>query len=159
MRFVLAAALLALAPAAYAQGPSSLTPVPMPYGGVPAAHATNGVVGTSGFYIPSDAAPKLDIQSANTTLATDCTWSVTFGQTFTSSSPIVHASVIVASPTQPIPCIVGTRSATGATGKCFPAQNTVLTLSIVTTGLTLAPFATTCTNGMPVMVVGREPTQ
>lgn len=155
------AVLALLATAAYAQsmGMSSLLGPPTPYSGIPAGHSTNGTAGTANTYVPSDAAPKLDIQSANTTLATDCTWSVTFGQTFTSSSPIVHASVIQASPTQPIPCIVGTRSSTAANGKCFPAQNTLLNLSIITAGLTLAPFASTCTNGTPVMVVGREPTQ
>lgn len=126
----------------------------------PAPDTLNGSAGAASTCMPrADAARPTPVQAANTTLAADCTWSVVFSRAFTTSSPIIHASVVLASPTSPVPCIVTSRSATTQAGKCFPGQTTSLNLSIVTAGLTLAPFGSTCVAGTAVMVVGREATQ
>lgn len=170
MKRIIASILALIVSPAYAQGipvPAPIntalyalkTSIPTPSTTVTSAPATNGAVGTSTQYVPADAAQKHTVQRANTTVDANCNWTVTFGQTFTSSSPVIHASVIVASPTQPMPCIVATRSSTVQTGKCFLSQTTVLSLSNVTAGFTLSPFGSTCTAGTPVMVVGAEPTQ
>lgn len=148
------------APYSDANAIAAVTPlIPTASGSVPAAPVLNGQTGSGLSFVPANGAQKLIIQTANTTLGADCTWSVTFSQTFTSSSPIVHASVVLSSATQPIPCIVTSRSSAAQSGKCFPGQTTLLTLAIVTTGLTLSPFASTCSAGTAVMVIGREPTQ
>ncbi len=139
-------------------GSVSLT-IPVPATTAQLMPTLNGTVGTSNQYQPIDAAPISQVQTANTTLGTDCTWSVTFQRAFLTSTPIVHANVqLSAGATQPVPCAVISRSTTTQSGKCFPGQTATLNLSIVTAGLTLSPFASTCTT-MPVMVVAREPTQ
>lgn len=108
---------------------------------------------------PSDSSRPTAVQRANTTLDSNCNWTVTFQRAFTSSNPIIHANVILSGASSPIPCIVISRSTTVQSGKCFPAQTTALNLSVITAGLTLSPFSVICTNGTPVMVVGAEPTQ
>lgn len=107
---------------------------------------------------PSDRTTILDVQTGNTTLAANCTFSISFARTFSSSLPFVYAAVVETGSNQ-MPCKIQTRSSTGATGICAQAQGTVLTLAIVTTGLTLLPFGTTCVAGTPVMFVGKEPSQ
>lgn len=134
---------------------------------IPAACSTispmdtlNGAVGSSTPCTPrSDNSRPTAVQAANAALDAACNWTVTFARSTVSSSPVVHANVVQASPTMPIPCIVSSRSATAAAGKCFPAQTTTLNLSIITAGLNLAPFGSTCTAGMPVMIVVRDPSQ
>lgn len=98
-------------------------------------------------------------QFANASTDSGGAWAVTWGTSFTSASPIVHA-VPVSSPgaTQPMTCNVTARSASSASGKCFNGNTTVLNLSIVTTGLTLTPN-TASGAGVAVMVSGKEPTQ
>lgn len=125
----------------------------------PANGTLAGAVGTAPICTPhADANAQTPVQAGNTTLAANCTWSISFARSFVSSVPLVWASVIDSSGTQ-MPCKVQTRSSTAATGICAPAQATVLNLSIVTSGLSLSPFASTCTAGLAVMVGGREPTQ
>jgi hypothetical protein len=110
----------------------------------PAKDTLNGSVGSAAPCTPApDNTRPTAVQRANTSLAADCTWSVAFSRAFTSSTPIVHASIILAAATMPMPCIVLARSTTAANGKCFPAQTSLLNLSIITAGLTLAPFGTT----------------
>lgn len=126
----------------------------------PFMDSLNGVVGTSTPCSPHpDNSGPTAVQAANAALDAACNWAVTFARSTTSSSPVVHANVVQASPTMPIPCIVSSRSTTAAAGKCFPAQTTTLNLSIITAGLNLAPFGSTCTAGMPVMIVVRDPSQ
>lgn len=146
---------------AQTQAAAALAAVPPVCSTAPASDSLNGTVGTSAACTPRlDATRPTPVQTVNTTLNADCTWSVTFARSFTSSVPIVHAGVALPSnATQPIPCFPMARSSTAASGKCFPGQTTVLSLSIVTTGLTLNAFGSSCTAGLPIMVVGREPTQ
>jgi len=126
--------------------------------------AADTLLGSAGSATPCMARPDstrpTPVQTINTTLNADCTWSVTFSCAFSTSTPIVHANVqLAAGATQPIPCAVISRSTTTQSGKCFPGQATLLSLAIVTSGLSLNPFSATCTAGTPVMVAAREPTQ
>lgn len=125
----------------------------------PAGDTLNGTVGNSTACTPpANNTRPTAVQSGNTTLAADCTFSITFARSFTSSTPFIYAAVVDNTNTQ-MPCKIKTRSSSGGTGVCAQAQSTVLSLSIVTSGITLLPFGSTCTAGTPVMFVGREPTQ
>ena len=131
--------------------------IPQPENSVPAGGVTGGAIGGLLTYRRGDATPKHIVQSTNVTLGTDCTWTATFGaQPFTSASPVV--SVEPVSPNM-IACQVTSRSTTTQSGKCFAAQTTLLSLSIVTTGLTVNPFQSTTCSAIPLMVIAREPTQ
>lgn len=128
---------------------------------VPTIDTLSGTVGTSTPCTPpANNTRPTSVQAANTTLNADCSWAVTFARAFTSSTPIIYASVVLPSgATQPVPCFATVRSSTTNSGKCFPGQTTLLNLSIVTSGLSLNAFGSICTAGTAVMVVGREPTQ
>lgn len=127
----------------------------------PSADTLSGSAGTSTHCLPHpDATRPTAVQAANTTLNADCTWSVTFSRAFSNTTPIIHAiPVLSAGATQPMPCFISSRSTTTQSGKCYPGKATLLNLSLITSGLTLSPFDTTCTAGTPLMIVGREATQ
>lgn len=138
---------------------SALTAIPPACVVAPTGDTLNGTVGNGTPCTPpvNNTRPTA-VQAGNTTLAADCSFSISFARAFTSSVPFVYAAVVNASGGV-MPCTVSSRSSTTAAGKCQGAQPTVLSLSLVTTGLTLLPFGTSCTAGTPVMFVGREPTQ
>ena len=126
---------------------------------VPPKDSLTGDIGIQPQCTPRvDRTAIVDVQTGNTTLAANCQFSFAFARAFTSSQPFVYAAVVDGTNAQ-MPCKIQSRSTTTVSGVCNAAQNTVLNLSIVTTGLTLLPFGTTCTAGTPVMVVGKEPTQ
>ncbi len=58
-----------------------------------------------------------------------------------SAVPIVDVTPI-STANQPVICNVTGRTTTGATGRCFIGQTTLLNLSIITSGLTLNGFGT-----------------
>lgn len=126
---------------------------------VPAADTLLGTNGTASACTPKqDNTRPTAVQAGNTTLLADCTFSITFTRAFTSATPFVYAAVVDNTGTQ-MPCKIKTRSTTGATGVCNPAQSTALTTAIIALGLNVVPFATVCTAGTVVTFVGREPTQ
>jgi len=137
---------------------TAATPSPCP---TPLADTLNGSAGTSPICMERpDSTRPTAVQAINTTVASNCSWSVTFSRVMTTNTPIVEAQLLLPSgSTLPIPCQALSRSSTGASGLCFPAQTTTLNLSIITAGLSLSPFGTTCTSGTPVMVLAREATQ
>ena len=125
----------------------------------PSGDTLNGSVGSGAACTPKqDSTRPTAVQAGNTTLLANCSFAITFARAFTSSTPFVYAAVVDTGSNQ-MPCKIQTRSSTGATGVCNGAQSTVLSLSIVTSGLTVLPFGTSCTAGTPVMFVGREPSQ
>lgn len=149
---------MVFAPLAWGQ---ELSPaVPVPSGSIPSSGVTGGSIGSQLTYIPGDAAPPLSVQAMNVTLGTNCLWTGTFGQSFVSSTPIVHAAPVQSnSDTQVLQCAVTARSSATESGKCFFSQTTVLNLSIITTGLTLFPYQSTTCPADQLMIIGREPTQ
>lgn len=173
---VVAALLLLVASSAGAQIVSPLNPptidtsalatkaemqaaIPSKCTSIPPKDTLTGSVGTGEACIPAlDRTALLDVQSGNTTLAANCTFTITFARTFTSPVPFIYAAVVDASGNQ-MPCKMQTRTSGGGTGICSPSQSALLNLSAVTAGFTFNPFATTCTAGTAVMFVGREPTQ
>jgi len=154
-----AAAAQSAAQAAQAQASAAAAAIPPVCSMAPARDTLNGSVGAATACTPlSDNTRPTAVQAGNTTLAANCTFTITFARAFTSATPFVYAAVVDSSGNQ-MPCKIQSRSTQTETGVCAPANSTALNLSIVTTGLTLTPFGTTCTAGTPVMFVGREPTQ
>lgn len=146
-------------PPADVSGLAAKTDIPPVCATAPSGDTLNGTVGNAPACTPpANSTRPTAVQAGNTTLAANCSFSITFSRSFTSSSPFVYAAVVDSSGSQ-MPCKIQTRSATGATGICNAAQSTLLSLSIVTTGLSVLPFSATCTAGTAVMFVGREPTQ
>jgi hypothetical protein len=134
-----------------AQPPVCSTATPKP--------AAAGTAGSGTACTPRvDRAAGVDVQANNTTLLANCSFTIAFPRSFVSAVPFVYAAVVDTGGAQ-MPCKIQSRSATGASGICNGAQSTVLSLSVVTSGLTVLPFGTTCTAGTAVMWVAREPTQ
>jgi hypothetical protein len=106
----------------------------------------------------ADSFSPVPVQAANTTTAADGTYSVTWASAFSTPQPFAHAHYIGAPGSQPVTCQTTTSTATVTTGKCYAGQATLLSLSIVTTGLTLAPFVAAA-GGITVQVLGRDTTQ
>jgi hypothetical protein len=155
----IAVATAPLATAAQLASKADASAIPPVCSTPPSADTLNGTAGSGAQCTPrGDNTRPTAVQAGNTTLAADCTFTVTFARSFTSATPFVYAAVVDTAGNQ-MPCKTKTRSSAGFTGVCQGSQNTVLSLSIVTSGLTLLPFGTTCTAGTPVMFVGREPTQ
>jgi hypothetical protein len=103
---------------------------PVPCGAVPAMDTLNGSPGSTNCFVPRDATRPTAVQAANV---------ITIN---TGSLPLV--------------CNVVSRSATGATGKCW--QSTTTTLGGTLVGLLVNPFGSPAASAA-VMVIGREPTQ
>lgn len=162
----LALVLLLFAWPALAAGPGASPPdlaayattaqMPVPCGVVPTADTLLGSPGTAGCYVPKDASRPTSVQAANViTSVTDGSWSVTWARTFVSVAPVI-IPIPVNTGTLPLVCNVVSRSATGATGKCW--QSTTTTLSGTLLGLLVNPFGSPAASAA-VMVIGREPTQ
>jgi len=151
-----AASPVALPIEALAQATLPPVKMPQPCGAVPSADTLNGSVGSANCYVPKDASRPTAVQAANVqTSASDGSWSVTWARPFVSPSPIV-LPIPVNTGSLPLVCNVVSRSATGATGKCW--QSTTTTLAGTLLGLVVNPFGTAAASAA-VMVIGREPTQ
>lgn len=136
---------------------TAATPAPC---ATPAADTLNG---TAGVGLPCmsrpDATRPTAVQAGNVVTASDGTWAITFARPFSSALPYVHAEVVTPGAALPYDCNVTTRSATGATGKCFQSTTTTLPGTLLAlSGLVVSPFSNT-TSGLSVMVIAREPTQ
>ncbi len=128
----------------------------MPQAGdiVPPTDTLTGAIGSSQRYMRQDAPRPTISQRATVTTAADGTWSVTWAKAFISSTPAIFVTPLLNSATQPVTCMVFTRSATSATGKCW--QNSVTAVALISLTVSLSPvnFATSS-----VMVIGLEPSQ
>lgn len=98
------------------------------------------------------------VQATNVTTASDGTWAVTWKTPFNTSQPFVAAHYIGVATAQPVQCMLTSSTSTSASGKCYAGQSTLLSLSIVTTGITVLPFAVS-SGGIAVQVLGRDTTQ
>ncbi|AWV18806.1 hypothetical protein A3862_27390 [Methylobacterium sp. XJLW] len=129
---------------------------PVPCGAVPAMDTLNGSPGSTNCFVPRDATRPTAVQAANViTSASDGSWSVTWGRSFVSPTPVV-LPIPINTGSLPLVCNVVSRSATGATGKCW--QSTTTTLGGTLVGLLVNPFGSPAASAA-VMVIGREPTQ
>ena len=116
----------------------------------------NGSAGSANCYVPKDASRPTAVQAANVqTNASDGSWSVTWGRSFVSATPVI-LPIPINTGAMPLVCNVVTRSATAATGKCW--QSTTTTLGGTLLGLLVNPFGSAA-GSASVMVIGREPTQ
>lgn len=137
-------------------GPTVQAAGPCP--SAPPGDTLNGTAGSEGCYVPGDATRPTAVQAANVTTDANGNWTVTWKRPFNSAVPMV-LPVPINTGSLPMACNVATRSASGATGKCW--QSTTNTLPGTLTGLgglVVNPFATGAANAA-VQVIGREPTQ
>lgn len=121
---------------------------------IPPTDTLNGAVGASTRFMREDA-PRPTI-SQRTTVTTDVSgnWTVTWAKSFLSSTPVVIPMPVNPSASQPVMCNVTTRSASGATGKCW--QNAVQAVALISLTISLTPVNL---NAGSVMVLGIEPSQ
>jgi len=124
-------------------------------GTVPGQPSGVGSVGASATVQRSDAVARLVFQGTNVSTDASGNWSVTWGTSYISSTPLVLAKAVVTSGTQPITCEVTARSANTASGWC--RQAATYTVSIL--GALVNIFANAPATGTAVMVFSREPTQ
>lgn len=103
--------------------------------------------------------PPLLVQSTNVVTDGAGNWTVTWGTNFQSSTPFIAARAVVPTGNNPINCEVVSRTAGSVSGWCRQNTPTLLSLAIVTTGLTLNAFGAIPSTGTTVMVLGRDTTQ
>ena len=103
--------------------------------------------------------PPILVQAANVTSDASGNFTVNWATNFQSSNPIVSARAVLPTPGNPVSCEVSTRSNNSVSGWCRQSSPALLNISIVTTGLTLNPFANIPATGTAVMVIGRDTTQ
>lgn len=129
--------------------------MPTPLAGVPPGPNGAGVSGSGNSYVPGNAAQKQTVQRTTVLTNSSGVWSVTWNNSFVSSTPVINPQPVNSTPTNPITCNVTSRSATAVSGQCWTgATNNNALLSLV---IALAP--TSSAANTPVMVFGAEPTQ
>lgn len=129
--------------------------IPMPAASVPLQPTGTGVVGSQATYLPGDSAQALKVQRTTVTTNSSGIWSVTWGNSFVSSSPVIIPEVVDNSATF-YACKVQTRTASAASGLCQTIGSSGI-IALLSLALALPPAAAPA--GMSVMVVGAEPTQ
>jgi hypothetical protein len=158
-RIFAAALLLFMAGAGFASVQYSFDPsqVPQPATTVPSTESNIGAVGTVNAYaLANHSHPRIS-RSTTVSTASDGTFSVTWATALPSApdvilTPVGTGSVAIHCQLTAVPTV------TAVAGKCFTQQNTLLSLSIITTGLTLSPFASS-TAGISVQVIAIPPSQ
>lgn len=133
---------------------SIVSGMPQPGDIVPLPDTLNGAIGNSSRYMRQDAPRPTISQRATVTTASDGTWSVTWAKAFVSSTPAIFVTPLLAAAAQPVMCMVFTRSATAATGKCWQGATNVNVILSLTIALAPINFVTNS-----VMVIGLEPSQ
>ena len=117
---------------------SDPTPKPAPATAIPPSETVPGAIGTdvTKYATADHIHPRI---SRMNVVSTDSSgsWSITWS-TVMASTPGVFV-IPINSGDMPVTCNVVTRSTTGASGKCWNGQTTLLNLSIVTAGLTVTP--------------------
>lgn len=103
--------------------------------------------------------PPILVQAANVVTDASGNWTVTWTSNFNSPTPFIAPLAVQPAGNNPINCATVSRTNNTATGWCRQSTPTLLTLAIVTTGLTLNPFQNIPSTGTTVMVVGRDTTQ
>jgi hypothetical protein len=141
--------------------------MPTPYASVPPGPNGLGTAQPSDkTYVPGNAMQRQGVM--RTTLLTDSggNWTVTWANSFAflSSTPTVVVEAGNPSGSQPIACNWQTRSATGAAGKCWQANTSVLSVTAAVLALsglsaTVNAFTNPPAANTPISVIMAEPTQ
>lgn len=132
--------------------------VPTAATSLPPPEVVGGAVGTAGTYRPGTAVDQRITRATNCTLDATGSCSITWA-TALSANPTIVTTPINPPASQAIMCnTTATPTTTTAAIKCWTIQTTLLTLAIVTTGLTLAPAAT-APAGTVVQVIAIPNTQ
>ena len=143
---------------AQAQLVSSLIGPPVPADTVPPSETVAGAPGAQLTYRRGDAVQPRITRAANCTLDATGSCSITW-TTALSANPTIVTTPINPPASQAIMCnTTATPTTTAVAIKCWTIQTTLLSLAIVTTGLTLAPAAT-APAGTVVQVIAIPPTQ
>lgn len=119
--------------------------IPAPAGTVPPMDTATGAAGTGGTYTPGNAVRASRVRTATCTLdaTAKCSgnWDGSSFPTGATVQPLGDPGVINVPSGQKFLCNYTSVTITGYVIECQRAQQTLLSLSIVTTGLTLAPLA------------------
>lgn len=130
--------------------------IPTPAAVVPPSEMVGGSVGTAGTYRPADSANPRITRAGITSTDTQGAWSIAF------AAPLMATPVVLPVPvntgTQPIVCNVATRSATGATGKCWLARTLPAALVSLTSLVSYDLFGAPA-SGIQVQIIAIPPTQ
>lgn len=131
--------------------------IPTPANTAPSSEALSATAGamTARYALEDHVHPRIT-RAATTTTDASGNWSVTWS-TALAATPVV-LPIPVNAGSQPVICNVTTRTTTTAAGKCSTGQTTVLSLSIVTSGLTVNAFSNTA-SGVTIQVLAIPTTQ
>ena len=132
--------------------------VPTPASTTPPANTPAGIAGVARTYTPSDATAPSLTRSARATTASDGSFSVTWQVPLASANPVAPNPAPINVGNQAILCNYTSVTAVGLAGKCWTIQNTALTLSAITSGVTISP-AVNSAAGIQLSLFAREPTQ
>lgn len=160
LRFILAVAIFLAAGGAHAQALISGTaPAPLPSNIIPSSEAIGGAIGSDVVMYAT-----ANHQHPRITRATTCTLDSNGACTITwasalSSAPTIAYAPINTTAVAPVVCnLTAVPTTTTVSLKCWTSQTTLLSLSIVTTGLTLNPFAQAVA-GTQIQIIALPPTQ
>lgn len=134
-----------------------LSVMPQPNTAVPQAEAVGGAVGSALTYLRSDVKTPRITRAATVTTIAGGTFSGTWATALSAApnivlTPIATGGVAVTCELTAMP------TTTAFAGRCWTSQSTLLSLSIVTAGLTVAPNAASAA-GISVQVLAIPPTQ
>ena len=130
--------------------------IPQPLAAMPNSETPTGQVPTPGdlTFVPASGMARSLRRTANIVTATDGTWTVSWSAPMVSASPFVIVPPLNTVGGMPVACNVITRSATGATGKCWQASS----VAAAALGASLNVFSQGA-SGAALMVLALEPTQ
>lgn len=146
-----------LDPGTFATKAEMTAAMPLPSTAAPPAETPGGALGSSMRYRRADDVQPRITRATTVTTAADGTFSGTWAMALSAAPTIIMTPINAGS--QPIQCnLTSAPTTTTFAGKCWTAQTTLLNLSIITAGLTLAP-ATASSAGVSVQVIAIPPTQ
>lgn len=128
--------------------------LPSPSDTVGGAEAVGGAVGVATTYKRGDWVPPRISRTGSCVLSASGTCTLTWSTAFAAGVvPVMLGEPVVinSAAAQPIDCdVTSAPTIAGVAIKCWAAQSTLLNLTLITAGLTLAPFQTSSLNGLTV---------
>ncbi len=99
--------------------------------------------------------PPILVQATQVQTDASGNWSVTWNNSFASSTPFIAALPVNSTATNPYQCNTTSMTATTASGKCW--QTTSQNVALISLNISLSPSALPAST--PVQVIGRDRTQ
>jgi hypothetical protein len=131
---------------------AALAAIPAPASTVGSGEMVGGAVGVSLSYKRADWVPPRQSRTGACTLNASNVCTIAWTSAFAAAPVMLGDPVAINTVgSQPISCnVTAAPTTTGVPVKCWAAQNTILSLSVVTAGLTLTPFNATTLTGTTV---------